>query len=271
MTNRTQTLGTLRIDRRFNGPPDSGNGGYVCGEMAKALDTTSPGSLASGVRVRLRQPPPLDQQLEISATEEGCGLFEGDTLIAQACPEPLSLETPESIAVDVAARAALGFRGHQEHVFPGCFVCGPERAVGDGLRVFPGPVTNGETSMKDVFAASWQPDPSLAEGSIHAEGSLLAESSRSPAEGSAFVDTAFLWAALDCPGCFSFPQPEGAIVLLGEMTAAIPGRVRIDEPSVLLSWQISHQGRKHSTGTAIFDADGHCQGTARAMWIEIPA
>jgi hypothetical protein len=252
-------LGHLTIDPRFNGPPDSGNGGYVCGEIAKALETNkvlendSAGVLETGVRVRLRQPPGLERDLEIAALQDdGWGLFDEETLIAQAWPKSLELAVPDSVSAAVATEAARSFRGHDEHVFPGCFVCGPERAVGDGLRIFPGRLSDSATSIPNAFAAPWQPDPSL-------EGRP------------GFVDPAFVWAALDCPGCFSFPQPEGAIVLLGEMTAALPGRIRIDEPSVLLSWQIEHAGRKHTTGSAIYDGAGECRGVALAMWIEIPA
>ena len=36
----------LIIERRFNGPPDSGNGGYVCGLLATAVNRE--------VKVRLR-------------------------------------------------------------------------------------------------------------------------------------------------------------------------------------------------------------------------
>ena len=79
-----------------------------------------------------------------------------------------------------------------------------------------------------------------------------------------------MWAALDCPGGFSFPQPEGAIVLLGEMTAALKAPVRIEETSVLLSWQIEETPRKHRTGSAIYDAEGKCCGYANALWIEVP-
>lgn len=246
-------LGQLTIRRRFNGPPDSGNGGYVCGEIAKALDEDSAGALESGVRVRLRQPPGLDRELEIaSLDDDGCGLFDRDTLIAQAWPSQLELDVPAPVTFEVATEAALTFRGHDEHVFPGCFVCGPERPKGDGLRIFPGRLSDSVTSFEDVFAAPWRPDRSL-------EGRP------------GLVDPAFVWAALDCPGCFSFPQPEGAIVLLGEMTVALRSSVEVGAPTVLLSWQIEHSGRKHSTGTAIYDEAGECQGVARAMWIEIPA
>ena len=41
------------IDRRFNGPPNSANGGYTCGLVGTALEAPS-------VRVSLRKPPPLE-------------------------------------------------------------------------------------------------------------------------------------------------------------------------------------------------------------------
>ena len=36
-------------------------------------------------------------------------------------------------------------------------MCGPDRAEGDGLRVFPGPVAG-----RGLWAAPWTPDPSVA-------------------------------------------------------------------------------------------------------------
>ena len=46
----------VMIPRRFNGPPDSGNGGYSCGVVAALLD-------APAVEVTLRAPPPLEREL----------------------------------------------------------------------------------------------------------------------------------------------------------------------------------------------------------------
>ena len=40
------------IERRFNGPPDSGNGGIACGLLASTVDFPVP-------EVTLRLPPPL--------------------------------------------------------------------------------------------------------------------------------------------------------------------------------------------------------------------
>ena len=48
------------IDKRFCGPPNSGNGGYVCGRLARHI----PG----GAEVTLRAPPPLDKSLDAAAT-----------------------------------------------------------------------------------------------------------------------------------------------------------------------------------------------------------
>ena len=44
---------SIRIDRRFCGPPNSGNGGYVCGLLAAHID--------GGAEITLRVPPPLEQ------------------------------------------------------------------------------------------------------------------------------------------------------------------------------------------------------------------
>ena len=52
------------IDRRFNGPPNSANGGYACGLVGTALDAPS-------VRVSLRKPPPLEVPLLRRREDDG--------------------------------------------------------------------------------------------------------------------------------------------------------------------------------------------------------
>ncbi len=52
---------SIIIDKRYCGPPNSGNGGYVCGRLARYI----PG----GAEVTLRAPPPLDKQLDVVATD----------------------------------------------------------------------------------------------------------------------------------------------------------------------------------------------------------
>ena len=77
--------------------------------------------------------------------------------MAEARPVDLDLIPPSAPSFAQAETAARSFRGFEEHVFQGCFVCGPERAERDGLRIFPG-----QTDAAGLFAAPWIPDASLA-------------------------------------------------------------------------------------------------------------
>jgi len=242
---------TIEVDRRFCGPPQSGNGGYVSGRLAAHVKATAD---EPAVAVRLFAPPPLESPLVVRIEGEGASLFadgpsgtDGEAVkVAAARAVSLDLTPPPAPTFDEAVSAAKAFRGYEEHVFPGCFVCGPDRSEGDGLRIFPGAMDKG-----DVFAAPWVPDASLARS------------------GSTRVASEFLWAALDCPGAFSFPQPEGKVILLGEMQVEIQGEIETLEPCVLTSWVIQHEGRKHFTGSAIYNSSGQACGVAQGLWIEI--
>jgi hypothetical protein len=55
--------GSLVIMSRFCGPPDSGNGGYVCGLIAGYLDGPA--------EVTLRKPPPLETPLNLEPDGDG--------------------------------------------------------------------------------------------------------------------------------------------------------------------------------------------------------
>jgi len=97
-------------------------------------------------------------------------------------------------------------------VFPDCFVCGMNRRPGDGLRIFPGPVTG-----QGLWAAPWKPDPSVAgpDGRVRPE---------------------VVWAALDCPGYFA-ARSDGVPMLLGEFNAHVDRRVHISESCVIVGWR----------------------------------
>ena len=247
---------SIQIAQRFCGPPQSGNGGYVAGRLAAFLE-------APAVGVRLRIPPVLETELAVQVSAEEASLYDGASLIAEARPVELTIVPPTAPSFDESIRAAKRFRGFDEHVFPGCFVCGPERTVEEGLRIFPG-----ETDRPALFAAPWVPKSSLL-------SDLLPDaSSASPGEGmvgSRTIPNEFLWAALDCPGAFAFPQPKGKVILLGEMQAAISGSVSVDEPCVLASWEIEAKGRKHLSGSALYGEEGDCRGVALGVWFEVDA
>src|SRR5262245_20398088 len=142
------------VPKRFCGPPNSANGGYFSGLVASLSTET--------VTVRLMKPPPLDTgfEAEISEKDGGITVTHGGDLIAQArLGPPLVLEPPVPPSYVETLDASVHYPGFKEHPYPTCFVCGTERARGDGLRVFAGPVAG-----REIFAAPWVPDPSLDSG-----------------------------------------------------------------------------------------------------------
>jgi len=132
------------VPARFNGPPDSGNGGYTCGLVAAELGV-------SGAEVTLRAPPPLETEMTVERDGDSVRVSSGDTLVAEGRPaevdvgEPPAPVTPDEAAEVVAAGRERWFAGHP---FPTCFVCGPDRD--DGMDIFP--VAHG-----DRFVATWTP------------------------------------------------------------------------------------------------------------------
>jgi hypothetical protein len=223
------------IERRFRGPPQSGNGGYSCGVLAEGV---------SGVAtVTLRRPPPLDRPLILAGDGEQCRLIDGENIVGEATRSTLDLEVPEVPGLEVAVEASRRYGGFEAHPFPGCFVCGPERAPGDGLRIFPGRVGN-----TDIVAAPWAPDESLR-----------------GADG--MVGRRHVWAALDCPSYFGLPSAP--LALLGRLTASIERLPEIGEPLVAIGWPIEVQGRKSFAGSALASREGEVLARAAATWIEI--
>lgn len=229
----------FEIDERFRGPPRSGNGGYVCGRIAKHLHGT--------VATRLMAPPPIGKELRLESSDELARLFDGGTLIGEAKLAHLDLSPPAPPTYEQAQEASKSFIGFSSHTFPGCFVCGPERKPQDGLRIFPGPLPGTST-----IAAPWTPDSSLADE----PGDLKSE---------------FLWSALDCTGGFSaFPLPEGVAIVLGELRTSISGSIKVGERCVVMGWPLGKEGRKRLVGSAVYATDGRLVALARAVWIEVP-
>ena len=233
---------TAIIRQRFHGPPDSGNGGYTCGVVAGFVDGPA--------MVRLRIPPPLDVPLAVHRSNGGVKLFHGDELVATGRQAAVDVEIPSAPDFATAEAASRNYRGFSSHFYPGCFVCGPEREHGDGLRVFAGPLEDGP-GPAGMVAAPWIPDDSLA-------------------DISGYVSAEYIWAVLDCPGAYAFPEPETGAILLGELAVSIHAQLSPGERCVLTGWEISHQGRKHYTGTALFDESGKCCAVGYATWFEVP-
>jgi hypothetical protein len=226
------------IDSRFCGPPNSGNGGYVCGRVAEFIDGPAV--------IRLHVPTPLGVELSVRRTETGILLVQGDTVIAEGRQANVQVEVPDPPTLSEAQAASREYRGFVSHWFPTCFVCGPKRGPGDGLRIFPGDVAG-----RRLVASTWEPDGSLCDAS----GRVLPE---------------FMWAALDCPGAFTFDKAARSMILLGELAAVLHGFVSAGERCVVIGWEIAQEGRKHHTGTALFSESGACCGVGRAIFFEVP-
>ena len=234
---RAAAPATVTIARRFCGPPDSANGGYTCGLVAAALPGT--------VQVTLRQPPPLDRELQLLRTPDGAVLTDGATVVAEARRAQLALEPPPCPGLGVATAAAARYHGLERHAFPGCFVCGTHRAPGDGLRIFAG-----ETQEDDLVACPWKPGAELA----GPDGKLRAE---------------FVWAALDCPGAWAWLSGMERPLVLGRFTVELDAPVLAGHPHIVGGWRLGREGRKHESGTAVWRADGTVCARARATWIEV--
>lgn len=243
----TRSLATLAVEPRFRGPPHAANGGYLAGLLAAYVP--QPG-LEHGARylddrtavtVMLRAPTPLDVPMAVDMGGEGVRLRHGDVLEAEARHGVLEAEPVPAVPYAVADEATVAYRGRESNPFGGCFVCGLERAPGDGLRVQAGPVREG------VVAAPWVPDASLCErGRVRVE---------------------FVWAALDCPGAWSL---DGAArVLLVTITGKIDEVPEVDERCVIMGAVLGRDGRKSFTTATLYDEDGRVLARVRHVWITI--
>lgn len=230
------------IDARFNGPPGSGNGGYTAGLVASQLAVPA----GHTVQVTLRTPPPLDTPLRLVRTGEGLAVYDGEALVAEAEPVRVDEEPAPPVGYEPAVTAAAAYPGFADHPFPSCYVCGPQRAPGDGLRIFPGPLPGGFT------AAPWSvPDDA------------------SPVT---------VWAALDCPGGWAIISP-GRPYVLGRMAATLhrpPPQAGTE--CVVTGQAVATGGRAGSGGgtarkaqvkTALYGPDGALLAQASATWIAI--
>lgn len=224
------------IDRRYCGPPDSGNGGYTCGLIASYLDGIA--------EVTLRRPPPLGRPLRVEPMNGNhVRLVDGRDIVAEANTidlEPDAIDPPSFSAARTASEAYTGF---EIHPFPTCFVCGPDRRGVDALRIFPGALAESK-----MVAAPWIPGDAL----VHQNGKVKPE---------------FIWAALDCPGAFAVLEKLTRPIVLGRMATRIQRDVHPGEKCVVVGWPVSADGRKHDAGTALYSEAGELAAFARATWI----
>ncbi|MEU1398639.1 hypothetical protein ABZ403_21585 [Micromonospora zamorensis] len=213
----------MRIESRYNGPPGSGNGGWSAGVFATEAGGNEP------VEVTLRRPPPLETELTLV---DGAVRDPSGELVAEVRPAGVVDAVVPPVDLATAVAAAAHFPGLVEHPFPGCYVCGPQRA--DGLRIFPGRLPDGRTAAP--FRAPEQ------------------------------VSEATVWAALDCPGGWAVLAP-GRPYLLGRIAAVVTAPPGPGDECVVTGELLGVDGRKALVRTSLYGPGGALLGAARATWI----
>lgn len=253
----------LIVTGRFCGPRVSGNGGWTSGALAGLVDRRRPGDHPGhlpdrrdeswpAIEVTLHAPPPLDVPLQVRDEGPATLLERDGARVATALVVERALTAVASVPADEARAAEAAYPGLRTHPFPHCFVCGPARAEGDGLRIFPGPVSREPTRV----AATWTPHPSLREDyhryvDAHRRASLAAT-----------------WAALDCAGGWAGDLAERPMVL-GRLTVRVDSLPVIGEQHVVVGEHRGQEGRKTFTATTLYDASGRPVATSEQVWISV--
>jgi hypothetical protein len=242
-TTRTSnpTTTTIEVDPRWNGPADSGNGGFSTGVIAGLLDGAAVVSLHAGV--------PLGAPLEAhQGADRQVQVRHHGALVASAVPgEPFREEPPRRPTYDAAerARARHPWRDVRHHLSD-CVVCGPHRV--DGLGVTPGPLEGDDM----ILAAPYVP---VAEhGSSHGE-----------------IDRPQIWGALDCVSYPAHLMAAQRLALLVSMSVHQLAPVRTQERYVAVGWTRRSGTRSHHTSSALIDLDGRTVASSRAVWVELAA
>lgn len=226
----------VTVASRFNGPVDSGQGGYSAGLFAARL---GPGP----AMVTLRSPIPLETEITVEPDGEGARFLDGETLVAEAEPAPgFAPEVPDSPGVEAAREAMEGYRAPADGLFAHCFVCG--RAREDSFGVFAGPAGD------SLLASAWTP-PDWTAGEA---GPVRPE---------------FVWAALDCPTYFAaFSAGELPLAFMARVTTKLLAPASPGREHVVSAWPIAADGRKHTAGSALFDEDGRLLAVSEVLLIE---
>jgi hypothetical protein len=215
------------VPARYNGPPDSANGGYACGLVASILDGVA--------EVTLRLPPPLDRELEVVLEDGRVEIRDGEALVAEAERVTPDVDVPAPVSLEAAVDASRRYAGFVHHAYDTCFVCGPGRE--DGLRVYAGPIEDRPGLVASPWTPREEPRPEL------------------------------VWAALDCPSGWAVDDFQREGVLLGRMAARVDRLPAVGEPHVVLGWRVSADGRKRCAGSALFTAEGEVLARARSTWL----
>jgi hypothetical protein len=230
---------TLIVPAGFNGPRNSGQGGYTAGLIAMRM-----GELAE---VSLRSPVPLDRELAIEDyAHGGIHVRDGQTLVAEARPRELEIAIPDPVGPGEARAAKQRYRGTADGEFSRCFVCGKDRDDAFGVMA-------GAVEGRDLVASTWTPGDST------------------DLDGTGRAAPEFVWSVLDCPTYFALYPDTLPVSFLARFTARVDDLPEVGAEHVVMAWPISRDGRKHLAGSALLGPSGHVLAVAEALLIEAKA
>ena len=164
----------------------------------------------------------------------------GGVTVAEGARSSLRPDAVPPVDRFAAEKASTSYPGLTRHPFPECFVCGPDRRSGDGLRLFPGRLGDGRTACTWTVPAEFAGRPE------------------------------FVWAVLDCPGGWT-AELEGRPMVLGRMAARLSALPNAGEECVVMGLLLGSEGRKTWTATTAYGVDGRELGRAHSTWLTLPA
>lgn len=231
----------LLVPRRFCGPPSSGNGGWTAGALAALTGADG------AVTVSLRRPPPLEVPMPVTTSGGVTEATNDGHVVASAEPLDAELAVVEPVPADDARAAEASYPGLSFHPFPTCFSCGVDRRPGDGMRIFPGQVTDQDGATR--VAATWRPGPDVA-----GDGSR--------------ATVPVTWAALDCIGGWAGDLDE-RLMVLARISARVESLPVIGQEHVVVGLDRGRGGRKTFTASAVYDAAGRLVARAEHVWVAV--
>ncbi|MFP5487141.1 MAG: hypothetical protein ACLGHQ_02395 [Acidimicrobiia bacterium] len=235
---------SIRIGARFQGPTDSGQGGWTAQRFLQAMGVDRP------MTVAIRAAIPLEVDLSIVRHDDRSELVgpDGTTIMAATAWEPAFADT-EPITIDEGRAARHRFLATvDEHPVPSCFSCG---RLPDSMGVHAGPLDDGT----DRFATDW----TVPDWAVHDDGR---------------VDPGVVWAAIDCCAAWWVGWSRERRVALTVQYAV--EEIHPLEPGAtyaLVGWAGDRDpewdGRKRHAASAAFDTDGRCVARSVSLWVSV--
>ena len=234
------------LDRRFQGPTGSGQGGWTAHLLAERIDHP--------VTMAIKAPVPLETELDVMHDVQNerwllvdhSGEHAQTVMVAE--PWEATFADTEPVSIE-RAREARGRHGtlFDEHPVPFCFSCGLQH---DSMRVHAGPLAD---DPQGRFATDWTP-PAWA---VRSDGT---------------VDPGTVWAAIDCTAAFYVCHSRETRTAL-TVQYAVDQLQPLDPETTyaLVGWSGDHStewdGRKRHGASAAFAPDGTCVARSVSFWL----